>query len=315
MKVSLRIVSLVLTIFLFIGTFSTAIHGATAMKTGVAWIEADYLRLRSGPSTSSNTVTYGQKGDVAVLLGKTGKWYHVSYNLQEGYMHEDYLSVMTKENVELGYGKVLGSNVNVRSGPSTSNAKVAVANSGDRVYILGINNGWFRVIFSDTIGYIRSDYVSLTEIPYDNAASNHSPIFYENGKSTGVTVHPSALKADVSKIVTTAKGLIGTPYVWGGMTPAGFDCSGYVQYVFAANGVQLKRTSAQQYSMGTWVDRSKLQVGDLVFFNTSGKGVSHCGIYLGSGQFIHCSSSKGVTISNMSNSYWSSRYMGARRVL
>ena len=315
MKLSLRIVSLVLTIFLFISTFSTTIHGATAKKTGVAWIQADYLRLRSSPSTSSKTITYGQKGDVAVLLGKSGKWYHVSYNLQEGYMHEDYLTIKTKENVELGYGKVLGSSVNVRSGPSTNNAKVALANTGDLVYILGMNNGWFRVIFADTIGYIRSDYVSLTEIPYENKASNNSPIFYENGKSTGVTVHPSALKADVSKIVATAKSFIGTPYVWGGMTPAGFDCSGFVQYVFAANGVQLKRTSAQQYSMGKWVDRSKLQVGDLVFFNTSGKGVSHCGIYLGSDQFIHCSSSKGVTISTLSSSYWSGRYLGAKRVL
>lgn len=315
MKVSLRIVSLVLTIFLFIGTFSFAAGAATGLKTGIAFVTAGALRLRSGPGNTTKTLDYASKGEVVVLMGKTGSWYKVIYNLQEGYMHENYLKAATVENAELGYGKVNGSNVNIRSGAGTGYKSLAKAGLNDRVYIIGINNQWFKVIYGDVIGYIRSDYVTLTEIPYENADSANQPLFFVGGKSTGVAVTPGALKTDASKIIATAKKYIGVPYVWGGMTPSGFDCSGYVQYVFAANGISLPRVTTQQYKVGSSVSKSSLKAGDLVFFNTSGSGVSHVGIYIGSNQFIHSSSSKGVVISSMSNSYWSARYYGARRVL
>lgn len=100
-------------------------------------------------------------------------------------MHQDYLKVLTRENAELGYGEVSGSGVNLRSGPSTTYGKVAVASSGEKCYILGLNNGWYKVIYNGSICYIRSDYLSLTEIPYENQASPNSPKFYRLGKSTG----------------------------------------------------------------------------------------------------------------------------------
>jgi cell wall-associated NlpC family hydrolase len=315
MKRNFRIVSLVLTIFLFIGIFSFPASAATSRKTGVAFVTAGYLRLRSGPDTNSSTLAYAPKGDVVILLGKTGQWYHVVHNLKEGYMHENYLDVATVENVELGWGNVTNSSVNVRSGPGTSHQSLLKAAKGEKVYIIGINQGWYKVIIGDRIGYIRSDYVELTEIPYENAASKQNPIFFVGGKSTGVTVSPAALKTTAENIIASAKQYIGTPYVWGGMTPSGFDCSGLVQYVFAQNGISLPRTTALQYKVGTSVSKSNLKPGDLVFFNTSGSGVSHVGIYIGDNQFIHSSSSKGVVITSLSNSYWSARYLGARRVL
>ncbi len=121
-------------------------------------------------------------------------------------------------------------------------------------------------------------------------------------------------KVNNESLINYAKTLIGIPYQWGGTTTAGFDCSGFVYYVFQkSQGITLPRTTKLQYAnVGLAV--TSLSPGDLVFFDTTAgrTGVSHDGIYIGNGQFIHSSSSQGVTISNMSNSYWSQHYIGAK---
>ena len=321
MKTTMRIVSLVLTIFLFIGTFSITAHAAGGnQKIGIAFITASSLRLRGGPGTQYTTLDYGYNREVVVLEEKLGDWYKVIYNLQPGYMHKDYLRTATRENAELGYGRVNGSRVNLRSGPGTGYSVVGQAALNDRAYIIGINAQWYKIIYRDLVCYIRSDYLDLTEVPYENQASPNKPLFFRGGTSTGTPVSPGALHQSAApvrgqQIVNTAKQYIGVPYVWGGSTPAGFDCSGFVQYVFQLHGIPLPRTSRQQWTAGKSIATSQLQPGDLVFFNTSGSGVSHLGIWVGDGQFIHASSSRGVMISALSNSYWSPRYMGARRVL
>ena len=321
MKISMRIVSLVLTIFFLTGSFALPASAATTdIKTGIAYVNASSLRLRSEPTTNSRTIDYAYNDEVVVLLGRSGEWYKVSYNLQTGYMHQDYLRYTTREDAELGYGSVNGNNVKVRSGPSTSHSIMTAAYKAEKAYIIGINSQWFKVIFDEYIGYIRSDYVDLTEIPYENNDSPKTPLFFVGGASTGIKPSVEALKGNTvisqaSAIIATAKKYIGVPYLWGGTTPKGFDCSGYVQYVFNAHGITLPRTSRQQYTAGYAVSKSNLQPGDLVFFNTSGSGVSHVGLYMGDGQFIHSSSSRGVVIANLNSSYWSNLYLGGRRVL
>lgn len=125
----------------------------------------------------------------------------------------------------------------------------------------------------------------------------------------------SYTSATSSKIVSDSKALIGTPYKWGGTTTSGFDCSGYMVYVFKKSGLSLPRTTTEQMKLGIAVSKSNLKAGDLVFFNTSGKGVSHAGIYIGNNNFIHASSSKGVMISSINDPYyWGSKYIGAKRV-
>ena len=119
-----------------------------------------------------------------------------------------------------------------------------------------------------------------------------------------------------SEIKTKAYNYIGTPYVYGGTTSKGFDCSGFIQQVFQDTAIVLPRTTSEQFKEGITVSKSDLETGDLVFFNTSGKGVSHAGIYVGSNQFIHSSSSNGVSVSSINDPYyWGDKYIGAKRVL
>jgi cell wall-associated NlpC family hydrolase len=116
------------------------------------------------------------------------------------------------------------------------------------------------------------------------------------------------------EIISNARSLIGIPYVYGGTTTKGFDCSGFTQYVFRASGVELPRSSYSQHRVGTAVAKENLQLGDLVFFSTYDSGASHVGIYIGGGNFIHAANS-GITITSLGDSYYARRYLGARRVL
>ncbi|MVP02605.1 C40 family peptidase [Paenibacillus lutrae] len=118
-----------------------------------------------------------------------------------------------------------------------------------------------------------------------------------------------------STLDSTIDGLVGTPYKWAGTSTSGFDCSGFTSYVFDKFGVDLARTSKAQNGQGSAVSKSDLRAGDLVFFNTDGKGISHVGIYIGNNKFAHSASNKGVIKSDLSESYYAKRYVSARRVL
>ncbi|MBP2002767.1 cell wall-associated NlpC family hydrolase [Paenibacillus shirakamiensis] len=118
-----------------------------------------------------------------------------------------------------------------------------------------------------------------------------------------------------SKLDKVVDRVIGTDYKSGGTSTNGFDCSGFTQYVFAKLGIDLPHQSGSQFRMGSSVSKGDLKAGDLVFFNTLGSGVSHVGVFVGDGKFAHASSSKGVTISKLSDSYYTNRYVGAKRIL
>lgn len=128
-------------------------------------------------------------------------------------------------------------------------------------------------------------------------------------------IPPNRSSSPVRRILRAAYSVIGTPYVFGGTTPYGFDCSGFTQYAFASAGIRLPRTADCQYYAGRSIPVSQLRPGDLVFFTTYEPGASHTGIYVGSGNFIHAGTSTGVTVASAFTGYWGARYYGACRIL
>ena len=322
---------MMLTLVLFAGCFAVNASAAGTVMHGIGFVNTNSLRLRSDATTNSKVVDTAPKNDCVVVISKHGDWYKVNYNLQEGYMHKNYIDVLTRENAELGYGQINGTSVNIRSGAGTSYRSVGIASKGSKCYILGLNNGWYKVIYNSTIGYIRSDFVDLTEIPYENQDSSKSPKFYRGGKSTGVAPSAAALNGAANstsntsvkpsnvtgeQILAEAQKYLGTPYVSGGASPSGFDCSGFVYYVLKQLGFSPYRTPSDQYKQGSAVTKDTLKVGDIVFFaNTYTSGISHVGIYAGNGQFIHSPNSRStVSYSDLTSGYWANHYYGARRM-
>ena len=127
---------------------------------------------------------------------------------------------------------------------------------------------------------------------------------------------PAARPVPVPALIATALALKGTPYRYSGTDPAsGFDCSGFVQWVFARHGTAVPREVRDQYRVGRKIDEDEVKPGDLVFFETVTKGASHVGIAIGNGEFIHAPSSKGVVrVERYTSTYWAQRFVGARRI-
>ena len=267
------------------------------------------LRLRSEATTSSETLAIAPYGDSVVVISRRGDWCKVNYNLEVGYMHADYLTLKERENVDLGTGAIDGSVVNMRSRPTTDSSIVTQLRRNNEVDIFGFNCGWYKVNANGKIGYIRSDLVELLEIPPENfrPATESKPETESKPDTESVP--------DGTKIATYAQGFVGCPYVYGGTTPSGFDCSGFVQYVYRHFGITINRTATAQLANGYRVDRSEMQPGDLVFFGY-GNTASHVGIYIGDGKFVHAQNSNtGVVITDLSVSYYDNRFLCARRIV
>jgi cell wall-associated NlpC family hydrolase len=170
------------------------------------------------------------------------------------------------------------------------------------------------IVLAMLSGACASTGATPRPFPTPNAAPSapaSSPAPVARPTAPGSTASPIAYS-----VTGTALGLRGTPYRNGGADPAGFDCSGFVQYVFAQHGVIVPRKVAEQFRAGHDVPASQVEAGDLVFFTTVAPGASHVGIALGGDAFVHAPSSTGeVRVERLNAPYWSTRFVGARRVL
>lgn len=284
---------------LFLSVLTAMLLAATALAadiaTGAGCTTGSSLRLRAEPSTSASVVTTLDKSvAVAILDDSVDGWYKIAYNGSTGYVSADYLNV-DQDNVFTTYGRVNSDGVNVRSDASTDSSVLTTIEEDAIVTVNGLVDGWYDVTCEyGTEGYIRSDFLDLTE----SSSSN-------------------------SDIAATAKQYLGTGYVYGGASPRGFDCSGFIMYVYSQHGYSLPHSATSQWQsgLGTRVySISELQPGDLVFFNdpsrNAGKACSHAGIYTGDGQFIHSSSSRsgGVIVSSLTSGYYNTYFVGGIHV-
>lgn len=299
----MKILKRLITAIIAVTILASMVVGASAieLKTGIGVVQTGGLRLRAKPNTDAEILASAGIGDNVVIIRQEGDWYLVDYNLIVGYMHKDYLTTYERWNVELGDAIVESGNVNMRSAPDVNSELLATLSQGETAYIIGFNCGWYKVQYNGLTGYIRSDLVALMEAPKLNAqiTVGKSPVVETMGQ----------------KIVALAQDYMGVPYVWGGTSPKGFDCSGFTQYVFKQMGYTIKRTAAQQLTNGYSV--TNLKVGDLVFFTNTyatSAAASHVGIYMGDNLFIHAAGG-GVKITSLDHEYYAPRYIGARRIV
>ena len=298
--------------------------GDTASSSG--YINGDYVRFRTGPSTSYTIIGTYSKGKSLTITGTSGDWTKCNIDGKDGFVYTQYVkqgsttsvvdsSVSASPNpvesktisatetssvssavTKAGY--ISGNNVRFRKGPSLDAEIIGEFCYANAVTITGTSGDWTAVSANGKTGYVYSQYVK--EGTYQSPASTSSASSSANGQA----------------VVDYAMQYLGYPYKWGGKDPStGFDCSGFVYYVYSHFGVTLNRIAQDQASNGTHVDSSSLQPGDILCFYSGSNYIGHSGIYIGDGKFIHsATSSTGVIITELSG-YYSTRGFEARRIL
>ncbi|MGX8698554.1 MAG: NlpC/P60 family protein [bacterium] len=299
-----KLLALLLAIAACAGLFLMPADAAGNLKYGAATVSATSLNIRSGPSTDSSRLTAVIGGTRLLVLDRGDEeWFHVNFQGTVGYVKAEYLKeINTVENFKAA-GTITASDVRLRKKPNTSADILATYNEGMEVQVIGINEGWFKVQVDGLTGYIRSDLMDVTGAPDDYETTDNEGNEYST--SVGQQVANLALK------------YLGYSYIYGEESPSkGFDCSGLVYYCYGQYGYTLERRASLQYKNdGTSVKKENLRVGDLVFFSSNGSSVTHVGIYIGDGQFVHASNSNtGVIISELSSAYYTRCYWGAKRI-
>ncbi|PFI36624.1 peptidase M24 [Bacillus cereus] len=292
-------------------------NNVTVQTGGTYVVNATSLRVRTGPATYHSVIGGVLNGTKLNVVGSEGSWFKVNYQGKTGYVSSEFVKFVkggttTPEQPEqpnqgaIGDYYINASALNVRSGEGTNYRIIGALPQGQKVQVISENSGWSKINYNGQTGYIGTRYLSKTPVggavdnkPNDNQNNNQNNNNNNTGNNSG----------DSSSILAYAKSMQGVPYVWGGTSANGVDCSGYIYHVFKKFGHNISRQSVAGY-WSSLPKTSSPQPGDLIYFqNTYKAGPSHMGIYLGGGSFIQAGD-KGVAIASLNNSYWKSHFLG-----
>jgi uncharacterized protein YraI len=334
MKTAKKLIFLILAITMLSALFTIGVAATNEdLVFGGATVNTEALNLRSGPGLTYSIITTIPRGAVVVVYERANsEWLRVNFHGTVGYATCQFLETILPARNFAALGRVEGHLVNIRSGPSTTSTVLSVVAENTDIDVIGVNNGWFKVLHGSHVGYVRSDIMRVIGAPrpgvlpaHSNAATTASPV------SAVVPIAPVVSAAPVAprpapdpnlplaeQVVEFARGYLGTRYVWGGSSPAGFDCSGFVSYIMRNFDISLRRVANDQFhNNGTRISRDELVPGDLVFFSSNnGRSITHVGIYIGDNYFIHSSSARnGVVISSLNTAWHRSTWAGANRII
>ncbi|MDM5435856.1 SH3 domain-containing protein [Bacillus hominis] len=287
-------------------------NNVTVQTGGTYVVNATSLRVRTGPATYHSVIGGVLNGTTLNVVGSEGSWFKVNYQGKTGYVSSEFMKFVkggtaTPEQPEQPNQGAIGdyyinvSALNVRSGEGTNYRIIGALPQGQKVQVISENSGWSKINYNGQTGYIGTRFLSKT--PVGGAVDNKPNDNQNNNNNTNNN------SGDSSSLLAYAKSMQGVPYVWGGTSANGVDCSGYIYHVYKKFGHNISRQSVAGY-WSSLPQTSNPQPGDLIYFKDTYKaGPSHMGIYLGGGSFIQ-SGDKGVAIASLSNSYWKSHFLG-----
>ena len=257
----------------------------------ILYVSASELNMRQSFSSEANIVEKIQMGQKVKCIGESEEWLRVEYNGRTGYVAAEFTSA---EMVFVPVDQtryVDATGLNVRAQPNAEAEVLAKLSKDDKVKRIGVGDGWSLVkTAGGTEGYVSSEYLTET-VPASVIAAQQAA----QAKSSPVVSNPGAVvgNADISTIVDLAWSGLGVPYVGGGSSLSGFDCSGYTSWIYRQVGINISRSSYSYLNVGMEVPMSDIRPGDIIAMDTNrGDGrtvISHVGIYVGGGQVLHAS--------------------------
>ena len=297
-------------------------HTASAAPAGKAGIiTGNSVRFRKGPGTTYSILNTYNRGTALTITGTENGWTAVTIDGMDGYVFSDYVQeTASGENAptvaetvqqtlglsseqlsasDVRDGYISGNGVRLREAPSMTAAILSELNNGTALKITGFSGSWTKVICNGREGFVASDYVR--EGAYEPAKAVTRSLGSEPGK----------------EIATYALTFVGSPYSWGGSSPAtGFDCSGFVQYIFSQYGYTTSRIANDVLADGRHVDPADIQPGDVLCFYSGNGYVGHVGIYVGDETFVHAANSiSGVVTTSLATGYYATRGYEIRRIV